>query len=277
MSICLKIRSVIEFLLDVDPIAFSFWFFDVHWYALSYVCGILFVYLYIGKVGRYLPDKKQLLETLTSWMVLGAVLGGRIAYVLLYNPGFYIQYPFEIIKIWHGGMSFHGGIVGAVACTWIVCRKHNVSFLPLTDMCACSAPVGIFLGRIANLINGELYGKVTESCIGVVFSTDGKFLPRHPSQIYEAFCEGFMPFVALNLLFRYTKIKKYPGVLSSVFVFWYCAARCTIELFREPDAHIGYVVGDWITVGMILSVLALGLWVAVYIAVVKSSGVKTTD
>ena len=187
------------------------------------------------------------------WAIVGIVLGGRVTYVLLYNPGLYLEYPLEALKIWHGGMSLHGGLVGCIAAVGVVCRKHKVGFAHILDLCACSAPVGLFLGRVANLINGELYGKVTTTCIGITFPSSGDLLPRHPSQIYEAVLEGLLPLLFMNALMRYTKIRLHAGALSCIFGIWYGTVRCAVEFLREPDIQIGYVAFGWLTMGQILS------------------------
>lgn len=253
MSICFNIRRAAEWLLEVNPIALKLWHLEVRWYAFAYVVGVLFVYWYLGKVGKFLPDRKEILESLVSWMIAGMVVGGRVFYILFYNPSFYFQFPIEIIKVWHGGMSFHGGLVGSVVCTTIVCKKNKLELPHIFDLCACSAPLGLFLGRIANLINGELYGKITGSCIGVVFRNSNEPLPRHPTQIYESVLEGLLPLIFLNILLRYTKIREYPGVLSCIFCLWYSLSRCSIEFFREPDVQLGTFGCGWFTMGMALS------------------------
>ncbi|MFV9838797.1 MAG: prolipoprotein diacylglyceryl transferase [Aaplasma endosymbiont of Hyalomma asiaticum] len=240
--------------MEMDPVALRLWGVEVRWYALSYVFGALFVYWYLGKIGKFLPDKKEILESLVSWMIAGIVVGGRAFYVLFYNPSFYLQFPIEIFKVWNGGMSFHGGLVGSLIATIIVCKKNKLELPPILDLCACSAPLGLFLGRIANLINGELYGKITSSCLGVVFTKSNETLPRHPTQVYESVLEGLLPVILMNILFRYTEIRKYPGVLSCVFCLWYSTVRFSIEFLREPDIQLGTLWHNWLTMGMALSV-----------------------
>ncbi|ANC34741.1 prolipoprotein diacylglyceryl transferase [Anaplasma phagocytophilum str. Norway variant2] len=268
MSICFKIHTIVEWIANIDPVAFRLWFFKIHWYALSYIAGISFVYWYLGKVGKYLPLHKELLESLLSWAVLGAIIGGRAVYVLVYNPDFYFQFPLEIIKIWHGGMSFHGGFIGSITCTFAVCKKRKIAFASLLDLCACSIPLGLFLGRLTNLINGELYGRVTNSCIGIVFPRSGDMLPRHPSQLYEALFEGLIPLILFNVLLRITNIKQHPGMIACAFCVWYGTARCVIEFFREPDIQIGSVAFGWLTMGMLLSVPMILIPLIVFVVLV---------
>ena len=277
MSICLSIVKTVEFLLEMDPIALRLWRIEVHWYALSYVFGALFVYWHLGKIGKFLPDRKEVLESLVSWMIAGTVLGGRAFYILFYNPGFYWQFPIEIFKVWNGGMSFHGGLVGSLIATAIACKKNKLALPHILDLCACSAPLGLFLGRIANLINGELYGKITGSCLGVVFTKSNEVLPRHPTQIYEAVLEGLLPVIFMNILLRYTAIKKYPGALSCIFCLWYSTVRFAVEFLREPDIQLGTFWCNWLTMGMILSAPMAFVSVIFVVKIIRNHNINSAN
>ncbi|MGN7678697.1 MAG: prolipoprotein diacylglyceryl transferase [Anaplasma sp.] len=254
MSICFAIQGLAQLLLDLDPTVLRIGPLAIKWYALAYIFGILFAYWYVGRVWRHRPEvHDKFLDSLVSWSVMGIILGGRIAYVLFYNADFYAEYPLETLKIWHGGMSFHGGCLGCIAGIIIVCRKYKMGILSVLDTCARPAPFGLFLGRLANLINGELYGKVTDSCVGVVFRNSGTTLPRHPSQLYEAVLEGLLLLALINVLAHCTRIGDRRGALTGIFLMWYGTARCAVELLREPDVQIGHIAFGWLTMGQILS------------------------
>jgi phosphatidylglycerol:prolipoprotein diacylglycerol transferase len=192
--------------------------------------------------------------------VLAIIIGGRIGYVLFYNPFYFLSNPSEILAVWHGGMSFHGGLVGAIFGMWIFCKKYKIEFLRLMDVLAAPAAVGLFFGRLANFINLELYGRVTGSNYGVIFPNAGS-LPRHPSQLYEAFLEGIMIFIILFSLSKFTKIQEKAGKISGLFLIFYGSFRILIENFREPDLQIGFLFSS-LTMGQILSLplILLGLW-----------------
>ena len=205
------------------------------------------------KIDKYKVFTQKSYESILSWWIVGMVLGGRIGYILFYNLNFYSRFPIEMFKLWEGGMSFHGASLGLFCTMYIFCRKYKIEFLPATDLCLCAVPVGIFLGRVANFINGELYGKVTDARFGMVFRNSGDFFYRHPSQLYEAFFEGFLLFVVMNLLFFFTEIRSYQGMLFSIFMMWYGIVRFFIEFVREPDVQVGYILFNHITMGQLLS------------------------
>ncbi|MFV9870698.1 MAG: prolipoprotein diacylglyceryl transferase [Anaplasma ovis] len=267
MSICFAMREAVEWLLRLDPVFVHFGPLEIRWYALSYVFGILFAHWRLTKASGHLALDKKFLDSLMFWAVVGIILGGRAAYVLLYNPSFYWEYPSEILQTWHGGMSMHGGYVGCMTAISVVCKKHKVSVAPVLDLCACAAPLGLFLGRMANLVNGELYGRVTTACVGVVFPSSGNLMPRHPSQVYEAILEGLLPLLFMNVLARYTKVRLHFGVLSCIFSIWYGAVRCAVEFLREPDSQVGYIAFGWLTMGQALSapIAVIGIFVLVLI------------
>ena len=240
----------------IDPIAISVGPLAIRWYALAYLAGFLFGWRYCFYLARqnaagvagtaYEKDYDDFL----TWAVIGTVLGGRIGYVLFYQTDYYLSNPLEIFKIWHGGMSFHGGMLGVIAAAWQFTRYRKLNFLSFTDVLACVVPIGLFFGRIANFVNGELFGRVTDVPWGVIFPRGGD-LPRHPSQLYEAGLEGLLLGILIFFLSRQPKFRSRPGFLSGCFLFTYGVFRFVAELMREPDAQLGYFLGG-VTMGQIL-------------------------
>lgn len=272
---------------DIDPVAFSIGPLSIRWYALAYLAGFILgwkyaLYLCGLDEGREMPEPAKAKEKKTTakkatitkaaiddffpWGILGVILGGRLGYVLFYQTDMIWLAPADIIKIWHGGMSFHGGALGAVLAMLFYTRRKEMSFMRLTDLFACAAPIGLFFGRIANFVNGELFGRVTDMSWGVVFPHGGIF-PRHPSQLYEAALEGLVLFIVLAVLAHRPAIRCRAGVLSGVFLTGYGLSRFIVEFFREPDAHIGYIAG-YFTMGQILSLpmIAGGILLVLYAA-----------
>jgi len=248
---------------NIDPVLVSFGPLQIRWYGLMYLFGFFFSYLLVkAQLARQKPPflSTDLLLDLYFYLILGLILGARLGYVFFYNFKEYLQRPLEILAVWHGGMSFHGGLLGVMAGCWIFCRKQNISLLRLGDLIIVTAPIGLGLGRMANFINGELYGKITTVPWGMVFPNGGPF-PRHPSQLYEAFLEGVVLFL---LLWFKRESTANPGKLVARFLIFYGIFRSLVELFREPDAHLGYFFGI-LTMGQILSLLmilgAIGLMV----------------
>jgi phosphatidylglycerol:prolipoprotein diacylglycerol transferase len=192
----------------------------------------------------------RVLDNFLIYLILGIILGGRLGYILFYNFYYYYQNPLEILFLWRGGMSFHGGVIGVLIASIIFTKKNNVKILVLTDIVVCATPIGIFLGRIANFINGELYGKKTFSDYGVIFPKID-MEPRHPSQLYEAILEGLILFFLINIILKFKK-KLFNGELSCYFLIFYSIFRIISELFREPDKHIGYIIFN-ISLGTIIS------------------------
>lgn len=245
---------------DIDPIAVSIGPFAVRWYALAYLIGILAGWKYVcylAKLGfesreEDIPLKQQALDDFLPWAIGGIILGGRFGYILFYQFGYYLHHPAEILAVWHGGMSFHGGAIGVIIAMIIYALKSKLPLLRLTDLVCCAVPIGLFFGRLANFINGELYGRVTQSSIGMVFPRGGD-LPRHPSQLYEATLEGLLLFIVLCILAHKNSIRDKPGILSGVFLIGYGLSRFTIEFFREPDEQIGYIA-TYFTMGQLLCV-----------------------
>jgi phosphatidylglycerol:prolipoprotein diacylglycerol transferase len=239
---------------NLDPIIINFGFLEIHWYSLAYIFGIFLGFYYAKYVIKKFWDKEniniQVIDNFLIYLILGIILGGRLGYILFYNFYYYYQNPLEILFLWRGGMSFHGGAIGVLIASIIFANKNNVKILVLTDIVVCSTPIGIFLGRIANFINGELYGKKTFSNYGVIFPKID-MEPRHPSQLYEAILEGLMLFFLLNIILKFKK-KLFNGELSCYFLIFYSIFRIISELFREPDKHIGYIIFN-ISLGTIIS------------------------
>ncbi len=231
----------------IDPVLVEVGPLQIRWYSLAYVAGILMGWWYIGWLDRKKPHAltQPLYDAIFIWAVIGVVAGGRLGYVFFYKFLYYAFNPIEIFYIWQGGMSFHGGMLGMIFATYLCCRQHKVSFWPVMDLAACAAPMGLFFGRIANFINGELYGRVTDSPLGMVFPHSGDGLPRHPSQLYEAVLEGLVLFLILLFFAKKTDARYKPRMLSGIFLLGYGAARFVVEYFREPDAHLGFIVSHF--------------------------------
>lgn len=251
---------------DIDPVALELGPLLIRWYALAYLAGILLGWYYIkaldAKQNPPLLQKKQL-DDLMIWGVAGIILGGRLGYVLFYNFPYFAAHPAEIIEIWRGGMSFHGGMMGTILMFYLFSRKEKLSFLRLIDLIATAAPIGLFFGRLANFVNGELYGRTTDSPLGMVFPHGGSE-PRHPSQLYEAALEGIVLFLILFYCVRFTKLlEKRPGAIGAIFLIGYGLARFTVEFFREPDSQLGFLalgfsMGQWLSLPMVVAgVIAL--------------------
>jgi len=252
--------------LQIDPVLFSIGPFAVRWYALSYVAGLLFGFQLLRRRAAQSSDDLSAdnIDDFLVWATIGIILGGRLGYVLFYNFQYFLANPLEIFATWQGGMSFHGGLLGVVIAGLLFCRRHKLSPLILCDMLACAAPIGLFFGRIANFINGELYGRVTDAPWGVVFPYGGPE-PRHPSQLYEAFLEGLVLFVVLNIMWRSEKVRANSGVLTGSFIAGYAIARMIVELFRQPDSHIGFLtlgstMGQWLSVPMLIIGVGMIIW-----------------
>ncbi len=238
----------------IDPIAVEIGPFAIRWYALAYIVGILLGWKYAARLAANLPQPiaKQVFDDFVVWATLGIVLGGRLGYVIFYNPQYFAANAIEILMVWQGGMAFHGGLIGVVVATWMFSRRHRISFLRLADVVCAAAPIGLFFGRIANFINGELWGRVSDVPWAMVFPHAGA-VGRHPSQLYQAALEGILLFVVLAIAARVPAIRCRPGVLAGVFFSGYGIARSGAELFREPDAHLGFLIGG-ATMGQLLSV-----------------------
>lgn len=241
---------------EIDPIAVQIGPLAIRWYALAYIAGILLGWRYMRAITHQslgIADTDTIDDFLT-WATLGVVLGGRLGYVFFYKPGFYLSNPIEIIQVWHGGMSFHGGLIGVGIAAFFFARRHNINLIKFTDVLACVAPIGLFFGRLANFINGELFGRASDVPWAMVFPNGGPD-PRHPSQIYEALLEGLVLFVVLDALRRFKLVRLGSGSLTGMFLLGYALARSLAELFRQPDVHLGFVfaettMGQWLSAPM---------------------------
>jgi len=242
---------------NIDPVLVQFGPFAVRWYALAYIFGILFGWLYARALiraervwGGPAPMRVLDYDDFVLWVTLGIILGGRLGYVAFYNPAHYLANPVEILQLWKGGMSFHGGFLGCVLAVVLFAQRRGVPVLSLGDVTCAAGPIGLLLGRIANFINGELWGRPTEVPWAMVFPAAGP-LPRHPSQLYEAALEGLVLFGVLAVAVRAGALRR-PGLIIGLFAVGYAVARIIGEFFREPDAHLGFFWGG-LTMGMLLS------------------------
>ena len=232
-----------------DPIALSMGPLAIRWYGLMYLFGFASAWL----LGRYRTKQNTIFtsrefDDILTWGCFGVLVGGRLGYVLFYDLGYYLQHPVEILYLQRGGMSFHGGMLGVICFMWYAARQRGKAFFQIMDFVAPLVPTGLFFGRIGNFINAELWGRVTESPIGMVFPGAGPF-PRHPSQLYEAFLEGLVFFL---LLWIYSAKPRPRMAVSGLFSLGYGTFRFIVEFFREPDAHIGFVAFDFLTRGQML-------------------------
>lgn len=254
---------------QIDPVIFQIGPLAVHWYGLAYVAGILIGWYYARRLvqntllwrnGEPAATLAQL-DDFLLWAAGGIVLGGRIGYILFYDLGSVLENPIRAIEIWNGGMSFHGGLLGTTIAILIFARKHGIAIWSMLDIVAAVVPIGLFFGRIANFINGELWGRLSSMPWAMVFPTGGPFA-RHPSQLYEAALEGLVLLVVIAWFIYRRHALKSPGLVTGIFVLGYAASRIFVEFFREPDAQIGYLAGGWLTMGMLLSLpMALaGIW-----------------
>ncbi|MBM3557061.1 MAG: prolipoprotein diacylglyceryl transferase [Alphaproteobacteria bacterium] len=246
----------------IDPVIVQIGPLAIRWYALAYIAGLILGWrLIVALNGGPKPLlTRKAIDDLLVWIALGVVLGGRFGYVLFYQPAYYLSHPLDALAIWRGGMSYHGGLLGAAFALYLFARKEKIPFLDLADQLVRAGPIGLFFGRLANFINAELYGRATDVAWAVVFPTGGP-QPRHPSQLYEAALEGIALFVVLHLLAKNYEGKARPGLIGGAFLVGYALFRSFCELFREPDVFLGYFVagttmGQWLSVPMLL----VGLW-----------------
>jgi phosphatidylglycerol:prolipoprotein diacylglycerol transferase len=266
---------------NINPILVQIGPLAVHWYGVGYIVGILFAWWYAKRLaanaklwpGGVVPMKPEDLDDFIVWAAIGVVLGGRTGYVLFYDLARYIAHPLDIFAVWQGGMSFHGGLLGVILAMTLFSLRRGIRTWSLFDVVAAGVPVGLGLVRVANFINAELWGRVTDVPWGVVFCNDriqqamgacpAGLIPRHPSQIYEAFLEGIVLFLVLRIL-THSRLKlKTPRFVGGAFICGYGLSRIFVEYFREPDQQLGYLLGtDWLTMGMILStpMVLAGIW-----------------
>jgi phosphatidylglycerol---prolipoprotein diacylglyceryl transferase len=239
-----------------DPVAFALGPVVIRWYALAYMAGFILGWRYCILLSRRFgaPPTEAHLDDFLLWAGVGVILGGRLGFVLFYNAEYFFANPLEILKVWSGGMSFHGGFLGVVLATLLFARHQGWSPFRLGDLLACASPIGLFLGRIANFVNAELWGRPTAADWGVIFPGPlAGGVPRHPSQLYEAALEGLLLFIILALLARRPAVFQRTGTLTAIFLIGYGLSRIIAEFFREPDLHIGYLAFG-VTMGQLLSI-----------------------
>ncbi len=248
---------------EISPVMLTIGPLAIRWYSMAYLIGIVVGWFLVNRnvEKNNLGLSRAQVEDFIFYLTLGIVLGGRLGYAVFYGGSEMWLKPWRLLEIWKGGMSFHGGAAGVIVAVYLYSRKIKYGFLRLTDLVVLYAPIGIFLGRLANFVNDELWGRVTDVAWAVRFPNGG-YLPRHPSQLYEAGLEGVAMFVILNWLWRYPKVRNTSGVVSALFVVLYGFFRIVVEYFREPDAQLGFFFGS-ITMGQMLSVplVIAGLWV----------------
>jgi phosphatidylglycerol:prolipoprotein diacylglycerol transferase len=246
----------------IDPVLVQVGPLAIRWYALAYIIGIVLAWRLARRQVLWAPQAAtpQQMDSFINWATFGIILGGRLGYVLFYRAAHYLQNPLEIFAVWQGGMSFHGGALGVIIATVAFCRLERMDLLAFGDRIAAVVPIGLFLGRCANFVNGELWGRVTDVPWAMVFPTGGPE-PRHPSQLYQATLEGFLLFVLLQLLLRNDAIRARRGFVTGAFLAGYGVARIIGEFFRQPDANLGFLYAG-ATMGQLLSVpmVLAGLW-----------------
>ncbi|UYN95249.1 MAG: prolipoprotein diacylglyceryl transferase [Enhydrobacter sp.] len=247
---------------QIDPVLVQLGPFAIRWYALAYIAGLVIGWQIMRRVCEQPPKvlSPARIDDFLLWAALGVMLGGRLGYVLFYKPSFYLAHPLSILTLWEGGMSFHGGLLGMVAAMLIFAHRNAISPFLLSDLVSLVTPIGLFFGRLANFINGELWGRVSDVSWAMVFPHGGP-LPRHPSQLYQAFFEGLLLFIVLLLVWRLGSARRRPGLLTGTFCAGYGIARIAGEIFREPDAFLGFLWGP-VTMGMLLSLpmVLFGVW-----------------
>ena len=249
------------FINNFDPVAFQIISFEIRWYSLAYILGIIIGWILCKKIFIKNLDINQKFDDYITYLIIGIIIGGRLGYVLFYNFHYYINNIVDIFKIWQGGMSFHGGLLGIIVTSIFFAKKNNQDLFVYTDLVSLVAPIGIFFGRLANFINSELYGKVTEVPWAVTFIQVDN-LSRHPSQLYEAFFEGIILFILL-LYFRNKNFLAKPGLISGLFLIFYSVFRFCIEFFRVPDEQIGYLIFN-LSMGQIISLVFIMIGTIVF-------------
>ena len=240
------------FINNFDPVAFQIMSFEIRWYSLAYILGIVIGWILCRKIFIKNSDINEKFDDYIAYLIIGIILGGRIGYILFYNFSYYLDNIFDIFKIWQGGMSFHGGLLGVIASSYIFAKKNNQNPFFYLDQVSLVAPVGVFFGRLANFINSELYGTVSSAPWSVIFIKVDN-LSRHPSQLYEAFLEGVILFLILIYFVNKDYLKK-PGLISGLFLIFYSLFRFFVEFFRVPDEQIGYLLLN-LTMGQIISLV----------------------
>jgi phosphatidylglycerol:prolipoprotein diacylglycerol transferase len=249
------------FINNFDPIAFQIMSFEVRWYSLAYILGIVVGWILCKKIFIKNSDISEKFDDYITYLIIGIILGGRIGYVIFYNFSYYLDNIFDIFKIWQGGMSFHGGLLGVIASSYIFAKKNNQNPFFYLDQVSLVAPIGIFFGRLANFINSELYGTATDMPWSVIF-VEVDNLSRHPSQLYEAILEGIILFLILIYFMNKGYLKK-PGLISGMFLIFYSLFRFFVEFFRVPDEQIGYLFLN-LTMGQIISLVFASIGITLF-------------
>lgn len=251
----------------IDPIAIELGPLAIRWYALAYLTGLLGGWWYLRFLARRTPGGPNdvQVDDFLVWATLGVVLGGRLGYVLFYKPSYYLANPLDILKVWQGGMAFHGGVLGVIVAIYLFSRLRKLSFLRMGDLVCAVVPIGLFFGRIANFINGELWGRPAPDVPWAFVFPHGGDVPRHPSQLYEAVLEGLVLFIVLHLLWRVTALRERQGFIAGAFLAGYGISRFIVEFFREPDSFLGTVAAG-MTMGQLLSLPMILVGAALMIA-----------
>lgn len=252
---------------NFDPVAFSIGPVDLRWYGLAYAAGLLLGWIVLRRLlarpslwnGR-VPLTADAADTLLLWVTIGVVIGGRLGFIMLYEPGYFIAHPWEVFAVWHGGMAFHGGVIGVMVALWLFSRFHKVRLFSIADGVCAVVPIGLFFGRLANFINGEVFGRPSDVPWAMAFP-EGGAATRHPSQLYEAALEGLLLFALIWWLIHHRQALARPGLIAGVFLAGYALARMVCELFRDPDPNAWFDLG-FLTTGMVYSLpmLVLGYW-----------------
>ena len=249
------------FINNFDPVAFQIMSFEIRWYSLAYILGIVIGWILCKKIFIKNSDISEKFDDYITYLIIGIILGGRIGYIIFYNFSYYLDNIFDIFKIWQGGMSFHGGLLGVIASSYIFAKKNNQNPFFYLDQVSLVAPVGIFFGRLANFINSELYGTVSSAPWSVIFIKIDN-LSRHPSQLYEAILEGVILFLILIYFINKDYLKK-PGLISGLFLIFYSLFRFFVEFFRVPDEQIGYLFLN-LTMGQIISLVFASIGITLF-------------
>jgi len=251
---------------QIDPVLVQLGPLAIRWYSLAYIGGVVLGWMLVKRELAKHPLAgltKARMEDMVMWAIGGIIIGGRLGYTLFYKPEYYFANPMQILHVWEGGMSFHGGFAGFAIAFYFFCRKHGIAYLKLMDLMACVAPIGLGLGRIANFVNGELWGRETRVPWAMVFP-HADILPRHPSQLYEAALEGVLLLIIMLCLLNYSKLRERAGALCGVFLMGYALARIACEFFREPDVQLGFL-WEGATMGQLLSVPMMLLGIFLYV------------
>lgn len=241
---------------QIDPVLIQIGFLSIRWYSLAYIFGILGAWFLARKMSikSNSPFTPLKIDDFIFYATMGIIIGGRLGYVFFYNLRYFMEFPLRIFALWQGGMSFHGGLIGVIVATFLFAKKRQINVLSMGDILVCVAPIGLFLGRLANFINAELYGRVSHSVPWVMVFPEAGTEPRHPSQLYEACGEGIVLFLILNTLWWFfPKFRRRQGLLTGLFFIFYGLIRFVLEFFREPDIQLGFI-GPWMTMGQILCI-----------------------